>query len=52
MSDDGPIDLAAERSKRIHELNDRRLEAMRQAFAAVLPLPGAKKKSAQKKRKR
>ena len=44
MADDKLIDFAAERSRRIHDLHDRKLEEMRQAFSAVLPLPASKKR--------
>ena len=37
------IDLSVERSKRIHDLNEKRLQNVRSAFINVLPL--AKKKN-------
>ena len=53
MSDDKLIDFAAERSKRIHDLNDKRLNEMRQVFEQVLPLAKpVKKKSKTKPKKR
>lgn len=53
MSDDRqPIDFAAERDKRIHDLHDKRLDEMRKAFEQVLPLPKAKKPKAKGKPKK
>ncbi|ERH53729.1 hypothetical protein ACSMFQ_16905 [Ectopseudomonas chengduensis] len=50
-NDDKLIDFAAERDKRIHDLNDKRLNEMRQVFEQVLPISKAKKsKSKPKKR--
>ncbi len=46
------IDFAAERDKRIHELHDRKLEDMRNAFEQALPLPKGKKKPKSKPKKR
>ena len=46
------IDFAAERGKRIHDLNDRRLDEMRQAFEQALPLGRAKKKGKSRPKKR
>lgn len=46
------IDFAAERDKRIHDLHDRKLEDMRNAFEQALPLPKGKKKSKSKPKKR
>ncbi|WP_178082526.1 hypothetical protein [Pseudomonas sp. AOB-7] len=51
-NDDKLIDFAAERGKRIHDLNDKRLDEMRQAFEQALPLAKAKKKSKGKPKKR
>lgn len=51
-NDDKLIDFSAERGKRIHDLNDKRLDEMRQAFERALPLPKAKKKSKGKPKKR
>ncbi|UOB25353.1 hypothetical protein MRY17_06545 [Pseudomonas orientalis] len=46
MSDDDKlIDLNAERAKRVHDLNDKRLNEVRQAFEQAMPLGKAKKKS-------
>lgn len=52
MSDDNVVDFASQRDKRIHDLHDKRLEAMRQAFEQSLPLgQKAKGKSAKKPKK-
>ena len=50
MSDDKLIDFGAERSKRIHDLHDKKLDDMRQAFEQAMPLAKGKKKSKPKKR--
>lgn len=56
MSDDKLIDFSEARARRRHDLNDKRLEQMRQAFEQALPLskgnaPRKKKgKSSPKKR--
>ncbi|RKS23661.1 hypothetical protein BJ917_2723 [Pseudomonas sp. WPR_5_2] len=54
--DDKLIDLNAERAKRVHDLNDKRLNEMRQAFEQAMPLGKAKKnpkaKSKNKPKKR
>jgi hypothetical protein len=52
MSEDGKlIDLGAERAKRIHDLNDKRLNEVRSAFEQAMPLARKKKpKSKPKKR--
>lgn len=50
-SDDKLIDFSAERSKRIHDLNDKRLDEMRQAFEQALPLGKAKKKPKKPKKR-
>ncbi len=53
MSNDGKlIDFSSEREKRIHDLKDKRLEQMRQAFEQALPLGKGKKKSKSKPKKR
>lgn len=44
MSQDNLIDFGAERAKRVHDLNDKRLNDMRQAFEHAMPLGKAKKK--------
>ena len=51
-NDDKLIDFAAERDKRIHDLNDNRLNEMRQVFDQVFPIGKAKKKSKSKPKKR
>jgi len=50
MSDDKLIDFGAERSKRIHDLHDKKLDEMRQAFEQALPLPRSRKSKPKKKR--
>ncbi|SED87761.1 hypothetical protein SAMN04490200_2740 [Pseudomonas proteolytica] len=52
MSDDKLIDLNAERAKRVHDLNDKRLNDVRQAFEQAMPLGKTKKKSKSKPKKR
>ncbi len=50
--DDKLIDLNAERAKRVHDLNEKRLNEVRQAFEQAMPLGKAKKKSKNKPKKR
>ena len=52
MSDtsDNLIDFNAERGKRIHDLHEKRLGDVRDAFAKAFPLPKAKKTKPKKKR--
>ena len=51
--DDNLIDFASERGTRIHDLKDKRLNEMRQAFEQALPLDPAKsRKKAKKPKKR
>jgi len=51
--DDNLIDFASERGKRIHDLKDKRLNEMRQAFEQALPLSPVKAgKKAKKPKKR
>lgn len=45
------IDFTAERDKRIHDLHDRKLEDMRNAFEQALPMPKAKKKARKPKKR-
>jgi hypothetical protein len=53
MSDDEKlVDLSVERAKRVHDLNDKRLNDVRQAFEQAMPLAKAKKKSKNKPKKR
>lgn len=49
--DDKLIDFAAERDKRIHDLRDKKLNEMRDAFEQALPLTQAKKKPKGKPKK-
>lgn len=42
--DDKLIDLSAERAKRVHDLNEKRLNEVRQAFEQAMPLGKPKKK--------
>lgn len=49
--DDNLIDFARERSKRVHDINDKRLLDMRQAFEQAMPLGKAKKKSKKPKKR-
>ena len=51
-SDEKLIDFSAERAKRIHDLNDKRLEEMRKTFEQALPLGKAKKKGKRSPEKR
>lgn len=51
-NDDKLIDFSAERGKRIHDLHDKKLDEMRQAFEQALPLPKGKKKAKGKPKKR
>ncbi|MCF4998669.1 hypothetical protein GIW70_17735 [Pseudomonas syringae] len=50
--DDKLIDLTAERAKRVHDLNEKRLNEVRQAFEQAMPLGKTKKKSKNKPKKR
>lgn len=50
--DDKLIDLNSERAKRVHELNDKRLNEVRQAFEQAMPLGKPKKKPKNKPKKR
>ncbi|MES2821670.1 MAG: hypothetical protein V4812_22065 [Pseudomonadota bacterium] len=50
--DDNLIDFAAERDKRMHDLKDKRLNQVRQAFEQALPLAKAAKKAKGKKPKK
>ena len=49
---DQPIDFAAERDKRIHDLKEKRLNEVREAFERALPLPKGKKPRGGGKKKR
>lgn len=46
------IDFSAEREKRIHDLHDKRLADVRQAFEQAMPLGKSKKKPKNKPKKR
>ncbi len=46
------IDFGAEREKRIHDIKEKRLAEMRQAFEEALPLAKPKKKPKNKPKKR
>ena len=52
--EDKLIDLSAERAKRVHDLNEKRLNEVRQAFEQAMPLgkPGKKAKNKNKPKKR
>ncbi|WP_171030999.1 MULTISPECIES: hypothetical protein [Pseudomonas] len=52
MSQDNLIDFGAERAKRIHDLNDKRLDDMRKAFEQAMPLASGKKKKSKGKPKK
>jgi len=52
MSQDNLIDFGAERAKRIHDIKDKRLDEMRQAFEQAMPLTKSKKKGKSKPKKR
>ncbi|MFD2644757.1 hypothetical protein [Pseudomonas japonica] len=41
--DDNLIDFGAERARRIHDLNDKRLNEVRKAFEQAMPIASAKK---------
>ncbi|MDY7566129.1 hypothetical protein QN400_13285 [Pseudomonas sp. RTC3] len=49
--DDKLIDLGAERAKRTHDLNDKRLNEVRKAFEQALPMGKGKKKPKGKPKK-
>ena len=51
--DNNLIDFSSERGKRIHDLHDKRLNEMRNAFEQALPLtPAPKKRRSKSKKKR
>lgn len=52
MSDDTLIDFSAERERRIHDLHEKRLQEMRQAFEQALPLAKPSKKAKKRPKKR
>jgi hypothetical protein len=51
-SEEKLIDFSAEREKRIHDIKEKRLDEMRQAFEQALPLAKPKKKAKTKPKKR
>jgi len=52
MSQDNKlVDLGAERAKRVHDLNEKRLNEVRQAFEQAMPLVKTKKKKKSKPKK-
>ncbi|WP_415844319.1 hypothetical protein ACMYUJ_13725 [Stutzerimonas zhaodongensis] len=51
-SEEKLIDFSAEREKRIHDIKEKRLAEMRQAFEQALPLGKPKKKPKTKPKKR
>ncbi|NIX94182.1 hypothetical protein HCG45_15665 [Pseudomonas fulva] len=52
MSQDNLIDFDAERARRVHDIKEKRLNEMRDAFEQALPLNAVKKKSKRKPKKR
>jgi hypothetical protein len=50
--DEKLIDLSAERAKRVHDLNDKRLNEVRNAFEQAMPLNPGKKKPKKKPKNR
>ncbi|CAM3085388.1 hypothetical protein ACU5P1_19885 [Pseudomonas plecoglossicida] len=52
MSQDNLIDFDAERAKRVHDLKEKRLNEVRQAFEQAMPLGKAKKKNPKGKPKK
>lgn len=52
MAADTPIDFTAERERRIHDLHEKRLQEVRQAFEQALPLPAGKQRKAKGKPKK
>ena len=53
MSQDNKlVDLGAELAKRVHDLNEKRLIEVRNAFEQAMPLAAAKKKPKKKPKKR
>ncbi|MGC4012112.1 MAG: hypothetical protein QM805_25875 [Pseudomonas sp.] len=51
-NDDKLIDFTAERDKRIHDVHEKRLQDVRNAFEQALPLGESRKKSKSKPKKR
>ncbi|MNV82349.1 hypothetical protein D3C71_1760770 [compost metagenome] len=52
MSQDNLIDFDAERAKRVHDIKEKRLNEMRQAFEQAMPLGKGKKKKPKSKPKK
>ena len=52
MSQDNLIDFDAEQAKRVHDLKEKRLNEVRQAFEQAMPLSTAKKKKPKGKPKK
>ena len=52
MSQDNLIDFDAERAKRVHDIKEKRLNEVRQAFEQAMPLGKAKKKKLKGKPKK
>jgi len=52
MSQDNLIDFDAERVKRVHDIKEKRLNEVRQAFEQAMPLGKAKKKKPKGKPKK
>ena len=52
MSQDNLIDFDAERAKRVHDLKEKRLNEVRQAFEQAMPLGTSKKKKPKGKPKK
>lgn len=50
-SEEKLIDFSAEREKRIHDIKEKRLAEMRQAFEQVLPLAKPKKPKTKPKKR-
>ncbi|MGH8483895.1 MAG: hypothetical protein ACRESP_05795 [Pseudomonas sp.] len=50
--DDNLIDFDAERARRIHDIKEKRLNEVRQAYEQAMPLGQAKKKPKGKPKKR
>lgn len=51
-NDDKLIDFTAERDKRIHDVHEKRLQEVRNAFEQALPLGKTRKKGKSKPKKR
>ena len=52
MSQDNLIDFDAERAKRVHDIKEKRLNEVRQAFEQAMPRGKGKKKKAKSKPKK